>query len=100
MQTTIKQLDPTHIQLTINTDAEKLALIKNTVLAELAKDLKLPGFRKGHAPAGMAEKAIDQQLLQSRVLEEAVNQMYGEAIANEQVRVASSPEVSISKFVP
>ena len=49
-------------------------------LAELGKDVSLAGFRKGHAPKHLVEKSVDQNLLQSRVMEAVVNDMYIEAL--------------------
>lgn len=100
MQVSTKQLDPTHVQLTITADPNALQQAKAAVLKELSKDLKLSGFRKGHAPAAMVEKVVDQQLLQNKVIEQAVNDMYVQAIQEERVRVASQPEINVTKFVP
>lgn len=100
MQITTTQLDPTHIQLTITADPAELQASKELVLKDLSKDVKLAGFRKGHAPSSMVEKAVDQQLLQSRVVEQVVNDLYMQAIQQERVRVAAQPEVNVTKFVP
>lgn len=100
MQITKKQLTPTNVQLTIVADATELLPAKQAVLKDLAKDLKLAGFRKGHAPAHMVEKVVDQQLLQNNVIDHVVNDLYMAGIEQEKLRPASQPEVSLTKFVP
>ncbi len=100
MQITKKQLNPTNVQLTLVADSDQLAAAKDVVLKELAKDLKLSGFRKGHAPAPMVEKVVDQQLLQNKVIDQVINELYVAAVTQEKLRVVAQPEISLAKFVP
>ncbi|MFZ1248878.1 MAG: trigger factor [Candidatus Saccharimonadales bacterium] len=100
MQITKKQLNPTKVELTIAADVEQLKSAKNLVLKELAKDLKLAGFRKGHAPVTMVEKVVDQQLLQNKIIDHVVNQLYSSAVEQEKLKVVGSPEVNLAKYVP
>ena len=100
MQITTQSLDPTHQELTITAGAADMQPAKEAVLKELAKDLKLAGFRKGHAPVSMVEKVVDQQLLQNKVIERVVSDLYVQAIQQERIRVAAQPEINVTKFVP
>jgi len=100
MHTTTKQLTPTKVELTVEADQELMTRIKDVVLAELAKDVQLTGFRKGHAPAAMVEKAVDPNQLQSRFLDEAVSELYATTVVEQKLRPVSQPQVEISKYVP
>lgn len=100
MQITKKQLSPTTVQLTITAGSDELAPAKQVVLTELAKEVKLAGFRKGHAPAAMVEKVVDQQLLQNKVIDHVVNELYTAGLEQEKLRPVAQPEVSLTKFVP
>ena len=100
MQITKKQLNPTTVQLTITAGSDELAPAKQVVLTELAKEVKLAGFRKGHAPAAMVEKVVDQQLLQNKVIDHVVNDLYTAGLEQEKLRPVAQPEVSLTKFVP
>lgn len=100
MQTTIKQLTPTNVELTIVTEPADLTPVKASVLKELAKDVKMAGFRKGHAPDTLVEKNVDQSVLQSRFLDAAVSQLYMQALVEERLRVVAPPSVNVTKFVP
>ena len=100
MQITKKQLNPTTVQLTITAGTDELAPAKQAVLTELAKEVKLAGFRKGHAPAAMVEKVVDQQLLQNKVIDHVVNSLYTAGLEQEKLRPVAQPEVSLTKFVP
>lgn len=100
MQTTIKKLDDTKIQLKLIADQGLLDMAKNQALREAARGLRLPGFRQGKAPLQLVEKNANQAALQSDFLDRAMNQMYATAIAEETIRPVSQPQVNVTKFVP
>lgn len=100
MQITKKQLDDTRIELHIVADSEFLAKTKQHVLRDLSKSVNMAGFRKGKAPAGLIEKTVDPNTLQSQFLDHAINDMYVEGVKQERIRPVTQPEVSIDKFVP
>jgi len=100
MQVTRKDTTPTKVQLTIAADQVFLDTTKEHVLADLAKDVNMAGFRKGHAPKALIEKSVDQSTLQTRFLDHAINDLYVEAAIQEKLRPVAQPEVSVTKFVP
>jgi trigger factor len=100
MQTTTQQLTPTNTEVTIVADQADLAPVKSAVLKELAREVKMAGFRKGHAPEALVEKNVDQQLLQSRFLDAAVSQLYTQALVEKRLRPVAPPSVNVTKFVP
>lgn len=100
MQISKTQLTPTTIKLTITADKALLLANKSQVLAGLAKDVKIDGFRKGHAPQHMIEKAIDPNTMQSKFLDTVLQSMYGAALMQEQLRPVTHPKAEITKFVP
>jgi trigger factor len=100
MQVTKKNLSDTKVQLALVADAEQLQAAKKDALAHLAKDLRLPGFRQGKAPAALVEKNINQATLQTEFLDRAVNLMYMTALRQENLRPVTQPEVKITKIVP
>jgi trigger factor len=100
MQITKKNLSDTKVHLTLAADAEQLQEVKQHVLREFARTLKIQGFREGKAPLTLVEKNVDPARLQSEFLEHAVNGLYGAAIDQEKLRPVQQPEVKITKFVP
>jgi len=100
MQITTKKLTPTKVELTVTADQAQMDHAKARTLHDLSKDVSLAGFRKGHAPEHLVEKNVDQNLLQSRFLDAVVNDIYTQALIQEQLRAVAQPEVSIIKFVP
>lgn len=100
MNISSEKLSPTSIKLTITVDQAKLDKAKQSVLKQLSKDVKVPGFRPGTAPANLIEKQIDQAVLQSEVIDQVINEAYVAAVEQEKIRPVASPQIAVSKFVP
>jgi len=100
MRITKKQLSDTQVSLTFTANQADLSPIKQQAVQSLGKTMKLPGFREGKAPAAVIEKNLDQSLLQTEVIEQAVNAFYVQALDEHQLRPVARPDVSIKKFVP
>ncbi|MBR1825701.1 MAG: trigger factor [Alphaproteobacteria bacterium] len=66
-------------------------------LAEVAKDLKVPGFRAGHAPKAMIEKKYRPSVL-GEVLDDMVRDAVNEVISQNNLRPAAQPDVKLDKF--
>ncbi len=98
----IKQTHSSDTELTLSIVANQQELdgIKQHTLGHFRGRVKIPGFREGKAPLELIEKNIDDATLQSEFLEEAINQLYGQAVQSEKVRPVTNPEVNITKFVP
>lgn len=100
MRITKKQLSDTQISLTFTANQDDLGPIKQKAVQHLGKNIKLPGFREGKAPAAVIEKNLDEALLQTEVIEMAVNEYYVQALDEHKIRPVARPDVSIKKFVP
>jgi trigger factor len=100
MQIKKEQLNPTKLKLTLSAEQAMMDEVKHHVLQDLAKKVKIAGFREGKAPLSMVEKNIDSSLLQSEFLDHAVNRLYSEAVTQDRLRPIDNPQVSGTKFVP
>lgn len=92
--------EDTKAVLEITAQAEELSKVKNKVLHALAPRVKVAGFREGKVPIEVVEKNLDDALLQSEFLNEAINTLYIAALKEERIRPVGQPEVSVKKFVP
>lgn len=99
MKHTLKRNDAT-VTATIALDQAELTDAKNNAITNLAKSVKAPGFRKGKAPAKVAEKSLDPNLVANETMEQAINRALNELINQEDLRVLDQPKIEIKKFVP
>lgn len=90
----------TEATLVVVADTKELDTIKQHVLKQLSRNVKLPGFRQGKAPAALIEKNIDPSTLQSEFLEHAINDLYPGAVQQAAIRPVARPDIQLKKFVP
>ncbi len=100
MKTLLKKLSDTKVQITITVDAEELAIAEQVATVKLARDVKVPGFRKGKTPAAVAAKNIDPTVLQDTVLDNAISKAVADAFIESKLQVLDRPNVEVKKFVP
>lgn len=100
MKTTVKNLSDTKVLLTITVAADELQAAEQVALTKLARDLKVPGFRKGKVPASVAAKHIDPNVLQEHTLENALSKSVADAFMSEKLQALERPSVEVKKFVP
>jgi trigger factor len=100
MHVSREQLSPTRVKLTIIADDKVMQSTKSHVVAELSRNVKVPGFRPGKAPANIIEKHIEPTVLQSEFLDHAINRLYVDSAQHEQLRPVAQPEIAVTKFVP
>jgi trigger factor len=100
MKHTVTTLSPTRAKVEITLDSADLAPQKAKALQQLAKRVKVSGFRPGKTPTDVAEKHVDPMLLQQEVVEGAVNANYIKALMEAQVQPLDRPQIEIKKFVP
>lgn len=100
METTLKNLSDTKVQLTISVSAKELEAAEQVALTKLSKTVKVPGFRAGKVPASVAAKHVDPQALQEQALDDALSKAVAEAFLKEKIQVLARPEVEVKKFVP
>lgn len=99
MRVTREDKSPTNIILKIEADAADLEPIRKHVLSHF-KNVKVPGFRTGKAPAQLVEQSVSQQQLLDEFMEHALNELYRRAVDMENLRPIATDKVQLKKFVP
>lgn len=100
MKTVTKYISDTKVELTINLEPSELNDAELVALKKLARDIKVPGFRKGKAPLSVAQKHINAQALQEQSLDNALSKAVAEAFVSENIQALERPSVEVKKFVP
>jgi trigger factor len=100
MQVSRTNISDTEIKLVITATEAELQTLKQHVLTHFRSRVKIAGFREGKAPMELVEKHADPVQLQTEFLEEAVQNLYVQALDNENIRPVDRPEVQLKKFVP
>ena len=69
----------------------------NARLAEVAKTVRLPGFRPGKVPTAVVKQRYGDSLL-GEVLEQTVNETSSQALSDRNLRPALQPKIEITSF--
>jgi trigger factor len=98
VKTDVEELSPTRVKLTIEVPFEELKSSLDKAYREVARQVRVPGFRPGHVPP----RIIDQRFGRGAVLEQAVNdavpRFYGQALQDNDVLALGQPELEITKL--
>ncbi len=98
MKTDVEELSPTRVKLTIEVPFAELKPNLDQAYREVARQVRIPGFRPGRVPP----RVIDQRIGRGAVLEQAVNeavpQLYGKALAENEVFALGQPSVEITRL--
>ena len=98
METTVETLEPTKTKLTVEVDYSELESFLAEAYKDIANQVNIPGFRKGHVPP----RIIDQRFGRGAVIEQVVNESLptylNEAIIENDVRPLSQPEVEVEEI--
>ncbi|MEG0077431.1 trigger factor [Anaerorhabdus sp.] len=84
------------LKVTIEGQAWKDAQVK--AFDKLAKNVEIPGFRKGHAPKNMIEKSISQNNVMIEAVESVANQLLQDGIKEYDLWPVARPELAIDEM--
>lgn len=95
---TVEKLTPTRVKLHITVTPDELKPSIAHAYEHIAKDVQIPGFRKGKVPAPI----IDQRIGRGAVLEHAVSDgldaFYREAVEANELRVLGRPSAEVLEW--
>lgn len=98
MKSSAETLSPTRVKLTVEVPFDELAPSLDAAYQAIAKQVSIPGFRKGKVPS----RIIDQRVGRAAVLEEAVNDMlpkaYEDALRENAIVPLGRPEVEVTEI--
>lgn len=86
-------------RLTITVPAERIARARKDAAQKLAKKVRLPGFRKGHVPAGLMEKRFGQALEQETI-EKVIGDAYRQALESEGLEPITQGSIDQIDYEP
>ncbi|WP_162460904.1 MULTISPECIES: trigger factor [unclassified Mycolicibacterium] len=98
MKSTVEQLSPTRVRINVEVPFTELQPEFDQAYKELAKQVRLPGFRPGKAPAKLLEARVGRGAVLEQVVNSAIPAKYGEAVTTSDVKPLGQPEIDITKL--
>lgn len=99
MKSTCKKLS-TSVEFTVEFDQKDFEPARLKALERLARNIKVPGFRNGKAPANVVEQHVDPNDLASQTLDIVVRRAIPKLFDDEKLNPVSIPHVDVKKYVP
>lgn len=96
MKVTKKDLPKSQVELNIQVEQSEMVKYIDKTTSRLAKQITIPGFRKGEAPKELILKQINPNDLLNDTFEYAINESYKQAIQQENLSPLSHPEIKLS----
>ena len=100
MKVKTKKLSDTRVEITVTLDKADLATAREKAVAQLVKEVKLEGFRKGKAPRELAERVLNPNDISSHTIDLAVRTTVPQAFQQASKAPLVIPQVNVTKYVP
>ena len=97
MKSSVEQLSPTRVRINVEVPFTELEPDFQRAYKELAKQVRLPGFRPGKAPAKLLEARFGREAMLDQVVNEALPARYGQAVAESEVHPLGQPNIEVTK---
>ena len=99
MKVTVKKLKDLERKMTISIPVDEYEIKFNSKIKNIKTKAKIDGFRKGNVPDDVLEQKYGQSI-HAEVINELIQESYPKAISENNIRPASSPQVSIDMEDP
>src|SRR5687767_3750628 len=100
LQTTTERLEKDRVKIRVEVAPAALKPALDATYRKWAKDMKVPGFRKGKVPRQLIDARVGPELIREEALREALPDFYREAMKAEDLDAITSPEVEVVEFEP
>jgi trigger factor len=96
VKSTVEKLSPTRVRINVEVPFTELQPDIDTAFKQMAKQVRMPGFRPGKVPVKLLEARVDKQAMFDQVIGDAVPARYSEAVTSSDVRPLGQPEIDIT----
>lgn len=98
MPSTVEQLSPTRVKLTVEIPFADLKPHLDRAYKEIAGQVNIPGFRKGKVPSAVIDQRFGRGVVLQEAINEAIPEAYQAAIVEAEVSPMAQPEIDVTKL--
>ena len=100
LQTTSERVGKDRVKLRVEVDPSALNPALDAAYRRWAKEIKVPGFRKGKVPRQLIDARVGPDVIREEALRDALPTFYREAMKAEELEPLTNPEVEVVEFEP
>lgn len=98
MKSAVETLNPTRAKLTIEVPFEELKPSLDAAYQRIAKQVNVPGFRKGKVPPSVIDRQVGRGVVLDEAINDALPKLYVQALQENDLQPLAQPEIDITKF--
>ncbi|PID54350.1 MAG: trigger factor [Micrococcales bacterium] len=96
MKSAVETLNPTRVKLTVEVPFAELKPQMDAAYAAIAKQISVPGFRKGKVPARIIDQRVGRATVVAEAMNDAIPQYYRNAAIENRIRPLGQPEIEVT----
>lgn len=94
MQATIEKMEGNHAHLSVEVPKERVDEALERAYRKIARNILIPGFRKGKAPRRLVERYVGSETLLQEALDELLPEAYRDAVEATGIEPIDRPQVT------
>jgi trigger factor len=98
LKSTVETLSPTRVRLAVEVPFDELKPSLDKAYANIAKQVRVPGFRPGKAPARIIDQRVGRAAVLDEAVQDAVPRAYSAAVQENELRAIGQPEIELTKI--
>jgi trigger factor len=96
VKTTTTELDRSRVRVDVEVDPDAVEKELAATAKELARDMKMPGFRKGKVPPEVVMRQLGREAVLDQALRRALPAWYEEAVTDARVATVGDPKLDLT----
>jgi trigger factor len=93
LKTSVERIDGNTVKLTVTVPADEVDQAVDQAYKAMAKQVRIPGFRKGHVPRKVIDNYVGREMTLSEATETVVQTSYPKAVDSQELRTVASPDL-------
>src|ERR1044071_575680 len=93
LQVSVEEQSSFGRRISVTVPPERVRRVRQSVTQKITRNVRLPGFRKGHLPESLVQKQFGQAIEQETV-DQVIQETYREALEQEGIRPINQGTVS------
>lgn len=98
VKSTVEELNPTRVKLTVEVSSEELEPKIKAAYQSVAQQVQVPGFRKGKVPAAIIDQRVGREFVIQQAINDGLQEFYQAGLADAELIPLSRPEVEVEEI--
>ncbi|MDO8669669.1 MAG: trigger factor [Candidatus Buchananbacteria bacterium] len=100
MKSTVKKLDKSQVEITVEVSTLELQPYLQKSADRLAKEIKIEGFRPGKAPYDIIKQKVGEMGILQESIDDIISATYYEVLKEQKIVTIGQPKIDIEKLAP